>query len=148
VNTTPLQSSTLADLQRDLVRTHRARLARRRAIGAAAVTLPALALAFAVLPVRPPGSATLRVASSPATSEFRNPQSAIRNSFVTIVTTTAPVPTMTDDELLAALAETGQPSGLITINGTTTVVPNRIPDAMFSSVGPASTRSSITADPQ
>jgi hypothetical protein len=36
---------------------------------------------------------------------------------------------MTDDELLAALAEAGQPSGLITINGHTTIVANTFADA-------------------
>jgi len=53
---------------------------------------------------------------------------AIPTPTVVVVRDTPPVPRMTDEELLAALAEAGHPSGLITVNGHTTIVANTFAD--------------------
>lgn len=130
------EASHLAELQHALARTHRARVRRRRALGAAAVALPTLAITLSAWqffggtgfqPVAPPVASSPTSTSAPSVasalevaSPIHNQQSEVGNPTIT---------PMSDDELLVALAEVGQPSGLVRVNGETFVVANTIPDA-------------------
>ena len=135
MNTARSASCDLPDLQRALTRTHRARLMRRRAIATGAIGLPAIALAFTVFstsgggtgfqPVSPTHQTPIALAPPPQPlplGERMSASSTTGEGHSPLI-----IESMTDDELLAALAEAGQPSGLITINGKTTVVANTFP---------------------
>ena len=123
---------TLNSLQHELARTHRARLVRRRVIATGAVALPAIALAFTVLSHSVGGAGIQPVSPTLVDSTPAPPPSPLAGEGPAqrgVGGNSTTIQTMTDEELLAALAEAGQPSGLITINGHTTVVANRFPDA-------------------
>ncbi len=127
---------TLPDLQRELARIHRARLTRRRAIATGVVALPAIALFFALVPsggrtgfqpVSPTVAASESFVPTPLPLPLGEGMSA--SSPTGEGSSHIIIQSMTDDELLAALAEAGQPSGIVRIDGKATVVANTFPDA-------------------
>jgi hypothetical protein len=154
----------LADLQRTMARRRAARLA-ARAAGAAAITsalaIPA-ALGLASLHRRTPAPAALfSNASTPAqrpltsTSSFftdaTTPSSASSRSTRHIEIITDPpdiltrcvvtgdppnIPLLSDDDLLAALAEAGRPAGLIRVRGQALLV-SHSPSATAPAASPA-----------
>lgn len=131
----------LRDLQHELARTHRVRLRRRRTLGAAAVALPVLAVTVSIWqviggtgfpggtgfqPVSPAPIASADTPSQPLPSGERSDRAQREPGEESPTLLITP---MSDEELLAALAEVGQPSGLVRVNGETFVVANAVPHA-------------------
>jgi hypothetical protein len=119
----------LADALRAADGRRRTRAATRAAAGAAAAVFVVATFAF-VVTRREPVPATVAKAPHPAPSPTTSPLPApARPTVIVQVIREQDVrpkwEVLSDDQLIDALADAGRPSGLVTLNGETTVVPIR-----------------------